>query len=129
MDDVARVDCEYEQVVGLASMVDAWEKAGMHSNRWLGVVERCLHQAVAVRRLGIGPFDAAVVNADDDHAALGIGERHERFGELVGVDANALAIEPLVLDQPRYLVADVFRYQAVQVIDGRTHGFTRKSLQ
>lgn len=50
-----------------------------------------------MRRLGIGPFDAAVVNADDDHAALGIGERHERFGELVGVDANALAIEPLVL--------------------------------
>ena len=60
--------------------------------------------------------DDSQYSASDDYATFRVREGHDRLRELLGIDPNALAIEPLILDEAQHSRADVRRCQVRKVI-------------
>ena len=94
---------EQEHMVGGPLVVDDVDLLDAQQQRGVDELEGRATQAVDLSGIGIDALDPTLAQSDGDKPALGVRHTDDRSGELLGIDAERLALEPLRLrcgDEP-----------------------------
>jgi len=94
---LARLDFDDQETIGAAAFVDAWHNLEVRGHRRASEVAASLPPPVVQALVRARALDGAAPDPDGDQSTLGVGERDHRVGELAGLHAGTLAIEPLAL--------------------------------
>lgn len=97
VDFVARRDFDSEHLIGFAFGVGAVEQLDRHQNRRLGEVDRGEAQCILFFRIVLDAGNPPIFfHPDHDRPAVRVRKPDQQVRQLLGRNASALAIEPLI---------------------------------
>ena len=123
-------DVRYEDVILLPVAVDDRQFLNLDTQRWCHHGHRDSAQVVDLLDGAADALHSPLAEPDGDPAAFGIGHADDRLGEVLGVDADRLALEPLVLGRARQALptcVDRELQEGVDII--AAHGLTLTLLE
>jgi hypothetical protein len=116
---LARIDFDDQEVIGVAALVDAGHDLEVGGHRRASEVAAGLAPPVVQSLVRARALDGAAPDADHDQATFGVRQRDHRVGEVTGLHAGTLAIEPLAFGAlPQRRHAPVFG-EELELLDRR----------